>query len=73
MAQFRTLTARVQQILTENGAVIGVQTQTEKIFADWVILATGGASYPATGSTGDGYAMALRCGLPLMGMEFVQM
>ena len=51
-------TARVQQILTEAGAVSGVQTQNEKIPADWVILATGGASYPTTGSTGDGYAMA---------------
>ena len=51
-------TARVQSILTENGMVRGVQTQNERIEADWVILATGGASYPTTGSTGDGYAMA---------------
>ena len=55
-------TARVQQILTEAGAVSGVQTQNEKIPADWVILATGGASYPTTGSTGDGYAMAKALG-----------
>ncbi|MBR3949660.1 MAG: NAD(P)/FAD-dependent oxidoreductase [Oscillospiraceae bacterium] len=55
-------TARVQQILTEAGAVSGVQTQMEKIPADWVILATGGASYPTTGSTGDGYAMAKALG-----------
>ena len=51
-------TARVRQILTQDGKVIGVQTQEEKLFADWVLLATGGASYPTTGSTGDGYAMA---------------
>ncbi len=51
-------TARVKHILTENGHVSGVQTQSESIQADWVILATGGASYPATGSTGDGYVMA---------------
>ena len=51
-------TARVKKILTSDGMVTGVETQNEKINASWVILATGGASYPATGSTGDGYAMA---------------
>ena len=51
-------TARVKYILTESGQAVGVQTQNEKISADWVILATGGASYPSTGSTGDGYDMA---------------
>ena len=55
-------TARVRHILTENGHVTGVQTQSETLRADWVILATGGASYPATGSTGDGYAMAQELG-----------
>ena len=51
-------TARVREILTEEGSVTGVRTQQETISAKWVILATGGASYPTTGSTGDGYAMA---------------
>ena len=51
-------TVRVREILTEEGRVTGVRTQDETIPAKWVILATGGASYPATGSTGDGYAMA---------------
>ena len=51
-------TARVRKILTEEGSVTGVQTQNERISASWVILATGGASYPTTGSTGDGYVMA---------------
>ena len=51
-------TARVKKILTEDGIVTGVQTQNEMFYAQWVILATGGASYPTTGSTGDGYAMA---------------
>lgn len=55
-------TERVQEILTENGCVIGVATQKEKIFSKWVILATGGVSYPLTGSTGDGYEMARRLG-----------
>ena len=50
--------ARVKEILTMDGKVTGVKTQEGILKADWVILATGGASYPATGSTGDGYAMA---------------
>ena len=55
-------TARVKQILTEDGIVSGVETQNETIGAKWVILATGGASYPTTGSTGDGYIMAKTLG-----------
>jgi predicted Rossmann fold flavoprotein len=55
-------TGRVQQILTENSAVIGVRTDKERFEAEWVILATGGLSYPATGSTGDGYTMATGLG-----------
>jgi len=51
-------TARVRRILTENGAVTGVETERETVYASRVILATGGLSYPTTGSTGDGYAMA---------------
>ena len=51
-------TARVKGIYTENGIVRGVITQSETIECASVILATGGASYPTTGSTGDGYAMA---------------
>ena len=55
-------TARVKRILEENGIVSGVETQNERISAKWVILATGGASYPTTGSTGDGYTMARALG-----------
>lgn len=51
-------TARVREILTEGGKAVGVRTENEEIRAGWVILATGGLSYPTTGSTGDGYAMA---------------
>ena len=51
-------TARVREILTEDGSVAGVRTQNETLRSRWVILATGGASYPTTGSTGDGYTMA---------------
>ena len=55
-------TARVRHIVVKDGYVTGVQTQNETIPARWVILATGGASYPTTGSTGDGYAMAAELG-----------
>ena len=51
-------TARVKSILTEEGRAVGVVTQSGEVRAKWVILATGGVSYPTTGSTGDGYAMA---------------
>ena len=55
-------TARVREILTEDGAVSGVRTDTETLETRRVILATGGLSYPTTGSTGDGFAMAKALG-----------
>ena len=55
-------TARVREILTDNGVVIGVETDRGSFNARSVILATGGVSYPTTGSTGDGYAMAKALG-----------
>lgn len=54
--------ATAKKILTENGAVTGVQTNRGTIAALWAILATGGLSYPATGSTGDGFTMAKALG-----------
>ena len=55
-------TARVREILAENGAVAGVKTTAGDFYAKAVILATGGVSYPTTGSTGDGYRMAKALG-----------
>ena len=55
-------TARVTEILKENGCVTGVRTAQGVIESGWVILATGGVSYPATGSTGDGYRIAAALG-----------
>lgn len=55
-------TASVKRILTKDGAVSGVETEREVIPVGRVILATGGVSYPATGSTGDGYEMAKAMG-----------
>lgn len=54
---------RVLEIHTENGEVKGVKTcDGDYIPADAVILATGGKSYPLTGSTGDGYTIAEKLG-----------
>ena len=56
------LHTKAEKILIKNYEVIGVQTEREIIKADKVILATGGKSYPLTGSTGDGYKMAEELG-----------
>ena len=53
---------RVQKILVQNGDVLGVRTEKEIIQTDKIILATGGKSYPLTGSTGDGYLIAKNIG-----------
>ena len=55
-------TGRVKEIRMENGAVCGVATEKGSFDAASVILATGGVSYPTTGSTGDGYVMAKTLG-----------
>ena len=55
-------TARVQEILADESGVSGVATDGGTFSAPSVILATGGASYPATGSTGDGYLLAEKLG-----------
>lgn len=54
--------ARVDKIYAENGKVSAVRADGAVISAPCVILATGGKSYPLTGSTGDGYALAEQLG-----------
>ncbi len=54
----RLLKDRVTGLLSEDGRITGVKTTSGKIDADSVIIATGGVSYPQTGSTGDGYRLA---------------
>ncbi len=57
------LNTKVQDILVEDGQVQGVVTrQGERLSAGQVILATGGQSYPVTGSDGDGYRLAEKLG-----------
>lgn len=53
---------RVSEILIRNGRAVGVLCGKNAYYSNWVVLATGGLSYPSTGSTGDGYEMAERCG-----------
>ncbi|WP_242962764.1 NAD(P)/FAD-dependent oxidoreductase [Pseudoflavonifractor sp. An85] len=55
---------RVTGLQVEDHRVVGVTTrqQPQGIPASWVIVATGGASYPRTGSTGDGYQLAQQVG-----------
>ena len=62
-------TARVRSLLIEDDRITGVQTDTENFYANWVILATGGLSYPTTGSTGDGYRMAEEVGHTVTALE----
>jgi predicted Rossmann fold flavoprotein len=53
---------RVEKLLVEGNAAKGVQANGKEIRASKVILATGGKSYPATGSNGEGYALAQSVG-----------
>ena len=56
------LRTEVESVLVEDGRLVGVSVHTQKgeetVLADAVIVATGGLSYPSTGSTGDGYRFA---------------
>ena len=57
------LNTEVTEILKNNENVaIGIKTKNETIKGDKIILATGGKSYPLTGSTGDGYKIAKKLG-----------
>ena len=54
---------KVESIITENGQAVGVTTENgNSYYADAVVVATGGLSYPLTGSTGDGYKFAEKTG-----------
>ena len=53
---------QLKKLLVDDGVVTGVVTDKETYLADAVVIATGGKSYPATGSTGDGYILAAQVG-----------
>ena len=56
------LNTRVDEVLTQDGAVSGIRVGTQAQSCDAIIVATGGISYPQTGSTGDGYTFARATG-----------
>lgn len=60
--KIRVIHERVTDILTENGAVTGVTADGKKYLSASVIIASGGRSYPKTGSDGDGYRFAKALG-----------
>lgn len=57
---------RVEKLIVEDETVVGVKANGQIYQANHVILATGGKSYPATGSTGDGYELARQLGHTLV-------
>ena len=62
-AKVKTVHAAVKRVLLKDGRVVGVlAADGKKYAADAVIVATGGLSYPQTGSTGDGYRFAKDAG-----------
>ena len=66
----RVVRDRAKSMEIKDGAVRGVAGEQARYPADAVILATGGVSYPATGSTGEGHRMAAEAGhtvTPLQG------
>ncbi len=64
------LNAEVRRILTEGGRTSGVELKgSGTLKADKVVIATGGMSYPSTGSTGDGYGFAKKAGHKVMHLD----
>ncbi|MBE0648005.1 MAG: NAD(P)/FAD-dependent oxidoreductase [Bacteroidales bacterium] len=53
---------RVEKLIIENNRIKGIQANGEVFPTDKIILATGGSSYPATGSNGEGYEFARKAG-----------
>ncbi len=56
------LNSRVKSLEVANGRIVGVKLYAGQMEADAVIVAAGGASYPKTGSSGDGYVFAREAG-----------
>jgi len=64
------LNSPVQEIKAKNNTVTGVVLKDgTEVPCDAVVLATGGASYPGTGSTGDGYVMAKKLGHTIVDLK----
>lgn len=66
----RFMREKAEKLIVEKGRIIGVKTTNTLVACDAVVIATGGVSYPTTGSTGIGHQMAKDVGhtvTPLQG------
>lgn len=69
-AGVKRIKGRVTELIIDSGRVRGVKTDDgEEYSADKVIVATGGKSYPLTGSTGDGYELAKQAGHTIVDLK----
>ena len=69
-AGVKRIKGRVTELIIDDGRVRGVKTDDgEEYAADKVIIATGGKSYPLTGSTGDGYELAKQAGHTIVDLK----
>ncbi len=60
---------RVKSLIIEDGVCCGVRTESGEYHSRSVLIATGGKSYPQTGSTGDGYTLAKSAGHTITKLE----
>ncbi len=63
MNEVKQVRAHIEEIVSSGGAVTGVKYNGKTEIFDRVIVATGGLSYPTTGSDGDGYYFAEKSGI----------
>ena len=69
-AGVKRIKGRVTELIIDDGRVRGVKTdEGQEYAADKVIIATGGKSYPLTGSTGDGYDLAKQAGHTIVDLK----
>ena len=61
-AGVRIVRENARELLFEDGKAVGVKCDNDTFFGNNIVVATGGRSYPKTGSTGDGYAFARAAG-----------
>ena len=68
-ADVKIIKERVNGLIIENGVCKGVEAGGKQYFSESVLIATGGKSYPSTGSTGDGYKLAESVGHTVTKLE----
>lgn len=68
-ADVKIIPERVKSLIIEDGVCCGVKTESGEYRSRSVLIATGGKSYPQTGSTGDGYTLAKSAGHTVTKLE----